>query len=240
MAGPSKELLEAVNEIAAENDWSAQDILTIYSYETGGTMNPWQKGPTTKWGEHRGLIQWGEPQRKKYGVTADMPVREQVQATARYWKDRGAQPGMGILPLYAAVNAGNVNNINASDEAAGGAPGTVLDKVNNQMHGHAKKAAGWLGQDYVPYAGEYATDSAVPPLEGESQQVPIPEELTLGEQLLEDGKGILMDRAKEAIFGSGDAPAPPPIAVQAPPPPPRRPRNTGPVVLRERKTRRKT
>ena len=30
------------------------DLATAISYETGGTFNPLQAGPTTQWGQHRG------------------------------------------------------------------------------------------------------------------------------------------------------------------------------------------
>src|SRR5690606_16799416 len=44
------------------------DLATTISYETGGTFDPTKSGPTTKWGQHRGLIQFGEPQAQQYGV----------------------------------------------------------------------------------------------------------------------------------------------------------------------------
>lgn len=142
------ELRSAVLEMAAEYNWAPEDILTIYSYETGGTFDPWKRGPTTQWGEHRGLIQWGEPQRKKYGVTQETPIRDQVFATAKYWIDHGAKPGDGLLPLYAAVNAGDARKFNVTDENNGGAPGTVREKVNNQMHGHRRNAQALLGDSF--------------------------------------------------------------------------------------------
>ena len=40
----------------------------MISYETGGTFDPRKKGPTTQWGQHRGLIQFGEPQARQYGA----------------------------------------------------------------------------------------------------------------------------------------------------------------------------
>src|SRR5690606_21760090 len=36
------------------------DLATAISYETGGTFDPTKKGPRTQWGQHRGLIQFGE------------------------------------------------------------------------------------------------------------------------------------------------------------------------------------
>lgn len=136
----SDELVKAIREQAAELGVSPMDIATAMSYETGGTFDKWQKGPTTQWGQHRGLIQWGEPQREKYGVTKDMSITDQVRAAGRYLKDTGVKPGMGLMDIYSAINAGGVGRYGASDANNGGAPGTVADKVNNQMRGHMENA----------------------------------------------------------------------------------------------------
>lgn len=135
------DLAGAIRASAERLGISPYDLATAISYETAGTFDPWKAGPTTKWGQHRGLIQWGEPQRRKYGVTADMPVADQLVATERYLTDAGVKPGMGLLDVYSAINAGRVGLYNRSDAHAGGAPGTVADKVANQMHGHRLKAA---------------------------------------------------------------------------------------------------
>ncbi len=134
------------------------DLATIISYETAGTFDPTKAGPTTKWGQHKGLIQWGVPQAKQYGVDWNDPIGSQLGADgsiARYYKDRGWKPGMGMLDAYSIVNAGAPGLYDRSDAAAGGAPGTVADKVNNQMAGHRQKAMALLG-DMAPsqsYAG---------------------------------------------------------------------------------------
>lgn len=121
------------------------DVATAMSYETAGTFDPWKAGPTTQWGQHRGLIQWGEPQAKQYGVGPDTPVETQVAAAVKYLQDRGVKPGMGLMDIYSAINAGSVGRNNASDANNGGAPGTVADKVNGQMAAHRQKAAALLG-----------------------------------------------------------------------------------------------
>lgn len=146
------ELAEAIKASAARLGVSPVDLGTVVSYETAGTFDPWKAGPTTQWGQHRGLIQWGEPQRAKYGVYQGMPVGEQMQAAERYLADAGFRPGMGLLDLYSAINAGKVGRYNASDAGNGGAPGTVADKVNNQMAGHRAKAEQFLGGDGSPPA----------------------------------------------------------------------------------------
>lgn len=128
------------------------DLATAISYETAGTFDPWKRGPTTQWGQHRGLIQWGEPQRAKYGVYQGMSNADQMGAVERYLTDAGVRPGMGLKDIYSAINAGHVGRYNASDANNGGAPGTVLDKVNYQMGPHRAKAEQLLAGQYTPAA----------------------------------------------------------------------------------------
>lgn len=145
-AGPlnvSPEIKEGLAQTAAALKVDPVDLATLVSYETGGTFDPTKRGPTTKWGQHRGLIQFGEPQAKEHGVDWANPVGSQLGpngAIFKYFQKNGAQPGMGLLDLYSIVNAGGPGRYNASDAAAGGAPGTVRDKVEKQMHGHRAKA----------------------------------------------------------------------------------------------------
>lgn len=127
------------------------DLATIISYETGGTFDPTQAGPTTQWGQHRGLIQFGEPQAAQYGVDWNDAAGSQLGADgaiARYYRANGWEPGMGMLDAYSIVNAGGPGRYNASDANNGGAPGTVADKVNGQMEGHRANALALLGGDY--------------------------------------------------------------------------------------------
>ncbi len=144
---PKSQLRDSIVAEATRAGINPLDLATAMSYETAGTFDPWKKGPTTKWGEHRGLIQWGEPQREKYGIGPDTPIPDQVKASVDYLIDRGVKPGMGLMDIYSAINAGGVGRYGASDAAAGGAPGTVADKVNYQMAGHRDKAAALLGMD---------------------------------------------------------------------------------------------
>jgi len=118
------------------------DLATVVSYETAGTFNPTKAGPTTKWGQHRGLIQFGEPQANEFGVNWEDPYNSQLGssgAIVKYLKQRGVVPGMSLLDLYSTINAGSPGLYEASDEAAGGAKGTVREKVAG-MADHRKKA----------------------------------------------------------------------------------------------------
>ncbi|RVP63880.1 hypothetical protein CN074_25135 [Sinorhizobium medicae] len=146
----NQELKDALIEGGKQYGLNPLDVATAMSYETGGTFDPWKKGPTTQHGEHRGLIQWGGPQRKQYGITQEMPVRDQVMASFKYLSDRGVKSGDGLLQIYAAINAGNASKIHASDANNGGAPGTVLDKVRDQMSGHQRNAQRLMGGSFQP------------------------------------------------------------------------------------------
>lgn len=128
------------------------DLATVISYETGGTFDDWQKGPTTQWGEHRGLIQMGEPQRQKYGYTQDAPIDQKMDAIGRYLIDTGVRPGATREDIYSAINAGGVGRANRTDAHNGGAPGTVRDKVFT-MGPHALKAMNLLGMTKNPMSG---------------------------------------------------------------------------------------
>lgn len=155
------DLRTAIINEASRLGISPVDLATVISYETAGTFDPGKRGPTTKWGQHRGLIQFGEPQAKKYGVDFTDPVK-QMQAVSAYLTDAGVRPGMGILDVYSAINAGKVGRYNASDAKAGGAPGTVRDKVEKQMGGHRAKAVALLGGEYSPAQNAPAFGAPIP------------------------------------------------------------------------------
>lgn len=144
----ANDLREAIIATSRSLGISPLDLATAISYETAGTFDPLKKGPTTQWGQHRGLIQFGEPQAKKYGVDWENPVASQLGedgAVAKYLRDTGVKPGMGLLDIYSAINAGGVGRYNASDANNGGAPGTVRDKVEHQMASHRRNAERLLG-----------------------------------------------------------------------------------------------
>lgn len=148
----SNELRNAIIATSQSLGINPLDLATAISYETAGTFDPVKRGPTTQWGQHRGLIQFGEPQAEKYGVDWNNPIGSQLGengAVAKYLRDAGVKPGMGLLDIYSAINAGHVGKYNASDANNGGAPGTVRDKVNDQMSGHRGKAAALLGGDFA-------------------------------------------------------------------------------------------
>ena len=145
----NQQIANGIRATAASLGMDPYDLATIISYETAGTFDPTKAGPTTQWGQHRGLIQFGEPQARQYGVNWDDAVGSQLGengAVAQYFRGNGYEPGMGLLDAYSIVNAGAPGRYNASDANNGGAPGSVADKVNNQMAGHIANARRLLGE----------------------------------------------------------------------------------------------
>lgn len=167
-------LARGIRESANALGVSPVDLATVISYETAGTFDPAKRGPTTQWGQHRGLIQFGEPQARQYGVDWNDPIGSQLGAegaVVNYLRQAGVRPGMGLLDLYSAVNAGQVGRYNASDAHNGGAPGTVRDKVNDQMAGHRAKAEKLMGAGQTDLLAQIDKASRAAP-QGQGQQPP--------------------------------------------------------------------
>lgn len=156
------EIRNGIVETASALGIDPVDLGTAISYETAGTFDPTKAGPTTQWGQHKGLIQFGEPQAQQYGVDWNNPIGSQLGANgavANYLRSTGVKPGMGLMDIYSAINAGGVGRYGASDANNGGAPGTVADKVNQQMAGHREKAMALLGAQTPQAAIEQAAPS---------------------------------------------------------------------------------
>jgi len=196
-------LSDLIAETAGALGMNPVDLATIISFETGGTFNPTQLGPKTKWGQHKGLIQWGEPQAQQYGVNWDDPVRSQLGADGaivRYFNSRGWKPGMDGLNAYSIVNAGSPGRFDASDAAAGGTWGTVRDKWEKQMGDHRAKAAQLLGGQYAaPAAGQGAADLTDLFSAGvEMPQIALPQRQNATQMQDEQAR-----KRRQAFFGSG-------------------------------------
>jgi hypothetical protein len=165
MPSVTPEMKEGIVKTASALGISPVDLATTISYETGGTFDPTKAGPRTQWGQHRGLIQFGEPQAKQHGVDWTNPVASQLGengAVASYLRTAGVKPGMGLLDIYSAINAGAPGLYNRSDAGNGGAPGTVRDKVEKQMAGHRAKAQALFADLPAPGAGPVASETGQP------------------------------------------------------------------------------
>lgn len=208
------EIRNGIVETASALGIDPVDLGTAISYETGGTFDPTKAGPTTQWGQHKGLIQFGEPQAKQYGVDWNNPIGSQLGANgavANYLRSTGVKPGMGLMDIYSAINAGGVGRYGASDANNGGAPGTVADKVNQQMAGHREKAMALLGAQTPQAAIEQA--APLPRFRGSDYNSPM---------LTYDDRGARVERpyTDPAVSVQPNAMAPPmpaPVEVAARP-----------------------
>jgi hypothetical protein len=145
---PTHEIVTATSAAANELGVKPEDLLTAISYETIGSFRPNKFGG--KGGNYMGLIQFGPSERRQYGAHPGQSYTEQMGAVVRYLKDRGVKPGMGLLDIYSAINAGHPGRYNASDR-----PGyTVARHVREMMLSyHRRKAVqmlGLLAQDQPP------------------------------------------------------------------------------------------
>lgn len=157
--GGNSEVASAIVRHAKRIGANPEDFATAISYETGGSFDPWKRGPTTQWGQHIGFIQMGVPQRKQFGYQQGKSIDELIGSSADYLVAHGFRPGMSGLDLYSTINAGRPGRYSASDANNGGAPGDVRDKWENQMGGHRRKAQALLGGSFSPTASSPAVDA---------------------------------------------------------------------------------
>jgi hypothetical protein len=214
---PKAALREGIAASARALGIDPVDLATAISYETAGTFDPTKRGPTTQWGQHRGLIQFGVPQAKQHGVDWNDPLNSQLGengAVVSYLRSTGVKPGMGLLDIYSAINAGGVGLYNRTDANNGGAPGTVRDKVERQMSGHRAKAEALFGggaaEPRPAMAFTEASQSGdVPPQFARSlgqSQVPVsPMAGRIAASLESPGSGAMPDEPTMTARGPGRA-----------------------------------
>lgn len=205
----SEELRQMIVNSANQLGISPLDLATAISYETAGTFDPVKRGPTTQWGQHRGLIQWGEPQAQKY-LGGDFSIPKQGEGIVAYMKDAGVRPGMGMLDVYSAINAGRVGRYNASDANNGGAPGNVRDKVEKQMAGHRQKATALLG------SMSPSTPSASPGAIAPAPATDIPKAVQSVADAKPTGASVFDILGSLAPMQSQSAPSPAPVVGPSP------------------------
>lgn len=138
------ELRDSILNVSRRLGIDPVDLANAISYETSGTFDPNKVGPKKNGNQYIGLIQMGQYERNKYHVPDNPTIPEEMEGVRQYLLARGVRPGMGLLDIYSAINAGYVGLYDATDEHNGGDHGTVRDKVNQmRADGHHTKAL-WL------------------------------------------------------------------------------------------------
>ena len=82
----------AIVSAAKDLGTTPEDLATVIGYETAGSYSPKKWGGAG--GNYMGLIQFGPPERAKYGADDQQTFPQQMEAVKRYLKDRGLKPGM--------------------------------------------------------------------------------------------------------------------------------------------------
>lgn len=114
---------------------SPLDYATLISYETGGTFSTSKRGGKNM--NHIGLIQFGISEQANFGAYAGQPFDQQMDAANRYLTKRGVKPGMSLLQLYEAVNAGHVGaGLNRSDDRG---KNNIVTHVQRMLREHRPK-----------------------------------------------------------------------------------------------------
>jgi hypothetical protein len=223
----------AINRIAQQIGANPLDLATVISYESAGKFSPSIYGG--KGGQHLGLIQFGPTEQKTYGVHAGQTFDQQMESVGRYLTDRGYKPGMSREQLYSTINAGRPDRLGARDAAAGGAPGTVLDKVRTQMAPHEAKARALLGNTLsapLPVATGMAANAtkpfdpnAIPTLPdnpargllGDNPVTKVAGNIAADQQAQQQQQQALAETSQAAASNAMAAAAPPPPSPQLQP-----------------------
>lgn len=208
---------DAIERGASELGIDPIDYATAISYETGGTFSPTQPGPKTKWGQHRGTIQYGEPQWKEYGVKPDF--QDQVtRSNVEYLRKAGVKPGATFEQIYAAINGGSANKSLSTPDWNTGR--TIADNIRNAQRDHRAKVLqryGWTDEKIEDVLGKVdsilgggQSDDVLdkvnqilsPTFPNESPKIPVPEQPeTLDAQV----RSVLDGNSpKSAVLFTGD------------------------------------
>lgn len=163
----------AIADAAAELGVDPVDLGTLMAYETIGKFSGDVRGGKNN--AHIGAIQFGAWEQKHYGVTQDQTFEEQVRGpVVQYLKDRGIEPGMGLLDLYSTVNAGRPGLYNLSDNNG---KDTVRSHVERMQKSYGPRVQQAFDALSGPSLGQYAlqnelTQSVENHLAGDPVDVP--------------------------------------------------------------------
>lgn len=132
-----------LRQAAADLGTSPEDLATVISYESKFDPKRWGG----KGGNYLGLIQFGGPERKQFGVNENQTFAEQMPSVVKFLKTRGFKPGMGLPDLYSTINAGSPGRYNLSDD---GGKTTVAGHVERMRKSEAARVNRFLASPDEP------------------------------------------------------------------------------------------
>ena len=118
------------------------------SLESGPNMDPNIVGGAG--GRHKGLIQFGQNEQQKYGISGPQTRAGQMGAVLQYFQDRGFKPGMGIDRAYATVLGGNPNVSLTSKDSFGTSVQGALPRFRKggDLYANAQRVLGDIPSEY--------------------------------------------------------------------------------------------
>lgn len=119
------------------------------SLESGPNMDPNIVGGAG--GRHKGLIQFGQAEQKRYLKPGTQTRAGQMPAVLQYFQDRGYKPGMGIERAYATVLGGNPNvPLGAKDAFGTSVSGAAKRfKPGGDLYENARRVLGDIPSEYL-------------------------------------------------------------------------------------------
>lgn len=130
--------------------------LGLHPYEFGGFLSL-ESGPNMDpnivggaGGRHKGLIQFGQAEQKRYLQPGTQTRAGQMPAVLQYFQDRGYKPGMGIERAYATVLGGNPNvSLEAKDSFGTSVAGAAKRfKQGGDLYENARRVLGDIPAEY--------------------------------------------------------------------------------------------
>lgn len=183
-------------DVAQHFNLNPNDVASIFSYETAGTLDPKKVGVaqsgSRKGQSFLGLIQFGEAERKQYKIDANSTPEQWSTAIIGYMTDRGFKPGMSMLDFYSTINAGKPGRYGASDN---GGKDTVQSHYNRAIKEHGKRGADWYAsavpaETPAPSAFDQTDWSDVAPTDGAAPVTPETTALLTSDTGMEHKTGI--------------------------------------------------
>lgn len=133
---------QAIFEGARRLGLDPYEFGAFLSLESGPNMDPNIVGGAGN--RHKGLIQFGQPEQKKYLKPGTQTRAGQMPAVLQYFEDRGFKPGMPVERAYATVLGGNPNvSLNAKDSFGTSVAGVAKRfKAGGDLYANARRVLG--------------------------------------------------------------------------------------------------
>lgn len=135
---------ESIAQLSSIFGINPVEMAALMSFESAGTMSPHINGGDG--GKYKGLIQFGPPEQRTWGVNNSQSFQEQaLHSVLGFLVQRGLRRGMGVDDAYAAILTGNVRgNRNSRDSNGTNVNNAVRNQFGRPGTPHYDKAAKFM------------------------------------------------------------------------------------------------